>query len=79
MKKRKKISKLDAYVIFSIAMLIAYTIVSIFIGVIYDVELETLTTCFFAAFGGEILWTCLIKIFKLKKYTSGEEEIKVEG
>ena len=66
-KKKPKINTLDFYVIFSIFVLLLYTIISQIVAIIYNVQLDTLTTCFFAAFGGEILSACLIKIFKLKK------------
>ena len=66
-KKKPKINTLDIYVIFSIFVLLIYTVISQIVAIMYDVQLDTLTTCFFAAFGGEILSACLIKIFKLKK------------
>lgn len=66
-KKKPKINTLDTYVIFSIFVLLLYTIISQIVAIVYNVQLDTLTTCFFAAFGGEILSACLIKIFKLKK------------
>ena len=66
-KKKQKINTLDIYVIFSIFVLLLYTVISQIVAIMYNVQLDTLTTCFFAAFGGEILSACLIKIFKLKK------------
>ncbi len=66
-KKKPKINTLDFYVIFSIFVLLLYTVISQIVAIFYNVQLDTLTTCFFAAFGGEILSACLIKIFKLKK------------
>ena len=66
-KKKPKINTLDFYVIFSIFVLLIYTVISQIVAIMYNVQLDTLTTCFFAAFGGEILSACLIKIFKLKK------------
>lgn len=70
-KNKRKLHTLDVYVIFSIFVLLAFTIISQIIAIQYSVQLDTLTTCFFAAFGGEILSACLIKIFKLKK--TGDE------
>ena len=61
--KKKKLHALDCYVIFSILMLLAYTVAILFFS---ESEHDTLTTCFFSCFGGEILSACLIKIFKLK-------------
>ena len=66
-KKKPKFNTLDIYVIFSIFVLLLYTVISQIVAITYNVQLDTLTTCFFAAFGGEILSACLIKIFKLKK------------
>ena len=57
---------LTKYVVFSIAMLIVYTLAEIILSVNTGVSHDTLTTCFFACFGGEILSCALIKIFKLK-------------
>lgn len=62
----KNISSLSIYVTFSIFSLIIYTIVSQIIAVKMGVVLDTLTTCFFGFFGGEIVTCGLIKIFKLK-------------
>ena len=64
--KFKNISALDVYVTFSILSLIVYTIASQYIAVHYEKILDTLTTCFFGFFGGEIVTCGLIKIFKLK-------------
>ena len=64
--KKKKLKALDLYVIFSIISLIIYTIVSQIIATKYGMMLDTLTTCFFSFFGGEIVTCGLIKIFKLR-------------
>ena len=66
MKKHRKLNALDIYVIFSIASLVLYTIVSQVLVVVTGLTLDTLTTCFFGFFGGEIVTCALIKIFKLK-------------
>lgn len=69
--KRKNIFKnihtLDIYVVFSILSLIAYTIISQNIAIKNGIILDTLTTCFFGFFGGEIVTCGLIKIFKLNE------------
>ena len=59
-------SSLGKYVTFSILSLIIYTIISQYLAVNYGIILDTLTTCFFGFFGGEIVTCGLIKIFKLK-------------
>ena len=64
--KFKSVSALDMYVTFSILSLVVYTVVSQLLAINYGVMLDTLTTCFFGFFGGEIVTCGLIKIFKLK-------------
>lgn len=66
-KKKKKLSALDLYVIFSITAMVLYTISSQIILVTTGYSNDTLTTCFFGFFGGEIVTCALIKIFKLVK------------
>jgi hypothetical protein len=65
-KERPKISALDKYVIFSITILLVFCIAEFITSSITGQTHDTLTTCFFACFGGEILSCALIKIFKLK-------------
>lgn len=66
MRERQKDHALTKYVVFSIAILILYTIVEMILTYHSGCEHATLTTCVFATFGGEILTCALIKIFKLK-------------
>lgn len=47
-------------------MLIIYTVVELITATVSGISHDTLTTCFYACFGGEILCCALIKIFKLK-------------
>jgi len=58
---------LTLYVVFSILVLIIFTITEFIVSTVSGTSHDTLTTCFFACFGGEILCCALIKIFKLKK------------
>lgn len=58
---------LTKYVVFSIITIIVFTIVSQVIFCVTGSEYGTLTTCFFACMGGEVLSCALIKIFKLKE------------
>ena len=58
---------LTKYVVFSISILLIYTIAELIISIITGQSNDTLTTCIFACFGGEILSCALIKIFKLKE------------
>ena len=64
---KRKIHALDVYVAFSIVMLIVYTVVCLILTCEYQVNLDSLTTCFFGFFGGEIVTCGLIKIFKIKE------------
>lgn len=66
-KRRKKISSLTYYVVFSIAVLLIYSVAEMLISSISGTTNDTLTTCLFGVFGGEILTCALIKIFKLKE------------
>ena len=77
--KLKNISSLGVYVTFSIIVLIIYTIVSQYLAVNYGIILDTLTTCVFGFFGGEVVTCGLIKIFKLKSDKSNSENIIGEG
>lgn len=72
LRQRKKLQTLDKYVIFSIAALVVYTVVERTISAVTGNSADTLTTCFYAAFGGEILSCCLIKLFKLRGGTDNE-------
>lgn len=66
-RKKKKVSALDKYVIFSLSALILFTITTIVYQFYTKEELSsTLITCFFAAFGGELFMLCMIKRLKLK-------------
>lgn len=57
---------LSHYVAFSIGLIIIYTIAELILSNAFQMSHDTLTTCFFACFGGEVLSCALIKIFKLK-------------
>ena len=63
---KKKLNSLDKYVIFSISVLLIYTVFEFYFTVFYGFERTTLTNCVYACFGGEILSCALIKIFKLR-------------
>lgn len=73
-KKLKSLHGLDLYVVFSIACMIVYTIVSQIVAVMTGMTMDTLTTCFFGFFGGEIVTCALIKIFKLRDKKEGGEQ-----
>jgi hypothetical protein len=72
-RKRKRLSGLDKYVIFSFASIIIFTIVALVYQWTSEDELSsTLITCFFSCFGGELLMLAMIKRLKLKK--KGDED-----
>ena len=71
--KFKNVRSLDVYVTFSILSLIVYTIISQIVAIYYGIILDTLTTCFFGFFGGEVVTCGLIKIFKLTRKDTTEE------
>ena len=59
---------LTKFIIFSFAMTILYTVIAIvFQAVTGETLSDTLTTCYFSLWGGEVLSCALIKVFKLKK------------
>lgn len=71
-RRKRKVSSLSMYVVFSITMLITYTVAELLLSNINGTLNDTLTTCFFATFGGEILTCAIIKIFKLKEAKDNE-------
>lgn len=72
-KKKKGLSDLDKYVIFSFSNIIIFTIIALVYQFITGNEISsTLITCFFACFGGELLMLCMIKRLKLKKGDNDE-------
>ena len=66
-KAKKPLSSLDKYVIFSFTCLIVFTITEIIIQAVTGSVQDTLITCFFSAFGGELLLCAMIKRLKLKR------------
>ena len=63
---------LSVYVFFSILCLLAYTVTGLIFTACDKSLSDTLTSCFFATFGGEILSCALIKIFKLRESNNDE-------
>jgi hypothetical protein len=74
--KKKKLNSLDKYVIFSISALIIFTIVTQIMELKMVMVSDTLITCFFGFFGGEIVTCALIKIFKLRSNDTKPEDVK---
>jgi len=63
----KKLNGLDKYCIFSIAVVMIYTVVEFIFSTMTGQEHSSLTPCVYSFFGGEIVTLGLIKIFKLKE------------
>ena len=56
------------FIIMSFVMVTIYTVVAIIFQIVMHEELSpTLTTCYFAVYGGEVLSAALIKIFKIRR------------
>lgn len=71
--------KIKHFVIFSITIVIIYTICELIMSC-WGISHDTLTTCFFACFGGELLCTCVLKIFEDKKDdTASDVSIEKDG
>lgn len=63
--QKKKVNTLDKYIVFSLAMIILYTIAHTVIFALTGLEAKVLDGLFYAVFGLEILYCFLIKRFKL--------------
>ena len=75
-----KIPSLTKYVVFSISLVILYSTLDIILQC-FDITLsDTLTTCVYGFFGGEVVTCALIKIFKLKEdgNDAREEDTPIE-
>ena len=70
--RHRRTPSLTKYVVFSIVILIIYTAIEFTVSTITGVSHDTLTTCVYGCFGGEILSCALIKIFKLKEENKDE-------
>lgn len=72
--KKKKLSALDKYVIFSFTCIIIFTMICLIYQFIVKDELSsTLIVSFYGVFGGELLLLCMIKRLKLKKGETDNE------
>ena len=64
---KHQINTLDKSLIFSFSVLIIYTISELIISSITQITHDTLTTCLYGAFGGELLLCAMLKRLKIKK------------
>lgn len=67
LQKKRMLPDLDKYLIFSFSVLIIYTLAEFICSTITGITHDTLTTCLYAAFGGETLLCAVIKKYKLKR------------
>ncbi len=67
MVRHRRTPSLTKFVVFSIAVLIIYTIAEMVVSTISGVSHPDLTTMIGSTFGGEMLFCALVKIFKLKE------------
>lgn len=70
LQKRKQLPDLDKYIIFSFVVMLVYTVSELVLSTITGISHDTLTTCIFAAFGGELLMCAMIKRLKLRRNDS---------
>jgi len=72
----KKLNGLDKYVIFSISILVIYTIAEFITSTITGIEKSSLTMAVFGFFGApELIGCALIRIFKIKEENKNEIEV----
>lgn len=63
----KGLPSLTKFIIFSFAVILIYSVAELIISTTSGISHDTLTTCLYACFGGEVLACALIKVFKLKE------------
>lgn len=67
MNSKKQFKTLTAFVIFSIAVVIIYSIAEFITSTITGIAHEQLTICIYGFFAGELFSCAFLKITKLKK------------
>lgn len=65
---KEKLNGLDKYVIFSISVVLIYTIAEFVTVTITGIEKQALTAGVYGFFGGEVVSAMLIKIFKVSRH-----------
>lgn len=63
----KAMPSLTRFIVFSFAVILTYTVVELVLSSTTGINHDTLTTCLYACFSGEVLSCALIKVFKLKE------------
>ena len=67
----KAMPSLTRFIVFSFAVILIYSVTELILSTAYEISHDTLTTCLYACFGGEVLACALIKVFKLKEEDKG--------
>lgn len=62
----KKLNKLDIYILFSIAVVLIYTVAEFICSIVTKTSHEILTGCVYGFFAGEVVSSALIKVFNIK-------------
>lgn len=62
-----KLAKLTKFIIFSIVIIIVYSVVEFIFSITTGISHDTLTTCVYAFFGTELVSCALIKVFNILK------------
>jgi len=70
MKKLQDIP-LANYIIFSIVVILLYSIAEFICSILTGISHETLTTCVYAFFGTEIASCAFIKVYKIRHESEG--------
>lgn len=70
-KKFKELPTLTKFVLYCFTMILIFTTVILILAANMVTVPDVLITCFYSVHGGEVLFCCLIKIFKLR--TEGNE------
>ena len=68
---KKPLPSLTKYVVFSISVVIIYTICEFIVSTITNIHHDVLTGCAYGFFAGEVIVSAMIKIFKLKEEDNG--------
>lgn len=76
--KKHRLSGLDKYVIFSLSVVLIYTIAEFITSTITQVEKSTLTMAVYGFWAGEVISCALIRIYKLKEGEENENRLDEE-
>ena len=75
----KAMPSLTRFIVFSFAVILIYSVTELILSTAYGISHDTLTTCLYACFGGEVLACALIKVFKLKEENKDEQQFFDSG